>query len=213
MWQPSIRARRASTTTRSAILAAGVMLAGIAAAAAFAPQVRSPRGAQLMAQTNPGMPNFPDIVDSVRASVIGVKTVASAHPGAPAHPGGFPTKSDLRRTGLVADPLLPFGEEGEPNSGERIQVLTTQGSGFFISADGYAVTNGHVVGNSDSAEVETDDGKTLPAKVVGVDSVSDLGLIKVEGSGYSPVKFAPQPPRVGEWVLAIGNPFGLGGTV
>jgi len=198
---------RRSSLTRSLILAAGVMVAG--AAAAFAAQAGSSRTAGLAAQPGAGVPSFPDIVDSVRASVIGVRTNGSVHPGA------SPSRSDLRRSALAADPLLPFGgeEEREPRSGGRVEIIAAQGSGFFVSADGYAVTNGHVVGASDTVEVETYDGKTLPAKVVGIDPVSDLAFIKVDGEGFSPVKISKRPPRVGEWVLAIGNPFGLGGTV
>jgi serine protease Do len=92
--------------------------------------------------------------------------------------------------------------------------VTTQGSGFFITADGYAVTNRHVVENSKTAEIKTDDQKTYPAKVIGADPVSDLALLKVEGRNDFPhVRLADKPPRVGDWILAIGNPFGLGGTV
>jgi len=92
--------------------------------------------------------------------------------------------------------------------------LTTQGSGFFITADGYAVTSRHVVENNKSAEIKTDDQKTYPAKVIGIDSVSDLALLKVEGRNDFPhVMLADKPPRVGDWILAIGNPLGLGGTV
>jgi serine protease Do len=184
------------------------MLAGGAAAAAFAPHVGAPRNAELVAQSGTGLPSFPDIVDSVRASVIGVRTNASVHPGI------APSRSDLRRSGLVADPPLPFGgDQRQPRGGAQVEIIAAQGSGFFISADGYAVTNGHVVGTSDTVEVETDGGKTLPAKVFGIDPISDLALIKVEGAGFAPVKISQRPPRVGEWVLAIGNPFGLGGTV
>jgi len=90
----------------------------------------------------------------------------------------------------------------------------TQGSGFFISADGYAVTCGHVIGESRTAQIETEDGKIYTAKVVGKDPVSDLALLKIDGEHeFTPARLADGTPRVGEWVLAIGNPFGLGGTV
>src|SRR3954465_4038620 len=89
-----------------------------------------------------------------------------------------------------------------------------QGSGFFISADGYAVTNNHVVDKAESVEVTTDDGKIHTAKVIGTDPRTDLALIKVEGGNDFPfVRLADQAPRIGDWVLAVGNPFGLGGTV
>jgi serine protease Do len=90
----------------------------------------------------------------------------------------------------------------------------TQGSGFFITADGYAVTNRNVVENDKIVEIKTDDQKTYPAKVIGADSVSGLALLKVEGRNDFPyVRLADRPPRVGDWILAVGNPFGLGGTV
>jgi serine protease Do len=108
-------------------------------------------------------------------------------------------------------------EDGNPGSqgapGGR-NMITGQGSGFFISADGFAVTNNHVVDKAQNVQVTADDGKIYEAKVIGTDARSDLALIKVEGRGDFPfVKFAEGNPRIGDWVLAVGNPFGLGGTV
>jgi len=88
-----------------------------------------------------------------------------------------------------------------------------QGSGFFISPDGYAVTNNHVVEKADSVQITTDDGKIHKAKVIGTDPRTDLALIKVDGDSFPYVKLSDQQPRIGDWVLAVGNPFGLGGTV
>jgi serine protease Do len=88
------------------------------------------------------------------------------------------------------------------------------GSGFFISADGYAVTNNHVVDHAQSVQVTTDDGATYKARVVGTDPKTDLALIKVDGkSSFAYVNFEDHAPRVGDWVVAVGNPFELGGTV
>ena len=75
------------------------------------------------------------------------------------------------------------------------------------------VTNNHVVDNASEVQVTMDDGETLDAKVIGVDPKTDLALIKVEGSDFPYVKLARQKARIGDWVLAVGNPFGLGGTV
>jgi len=101
-----------------------------------------------------------------------------------------------------------------PNMPNGRHQVTGQGSGFFISADGYAVTNNHVVDKAKTVEVTTDDGKSYTAKVIGADPKTDLALIKIDGRGdFSYVKFADATPRVGDWVLAVGNPFGLGGTV
>ncbi len=91
----------------------------------------------------------------------------------------------------------------------RHHEVMGEGSGFFISADGYAVTNNHVVDHAESVQITTDDGATYTAKVVGVDPKTDLALIKVEGKKDFPfVKFEEQRPRIGDWVVAVGNPSG-----
>jgi serine protease Do len=92
--------------------------------------------------------------------------------------------------------------------------MTGHGSGFFITADGYGVTNAHVVDKAQTVEITTDDGKTYGAKVIGTDTRTDIALIKVDGGNNFPhVTLADKAPRIGDWVVAIGNPFGLGGTV
>jgi len=108
-----------------------------------------------------------------------------------------------------------FGQQTLPNGmQQRHQVITGEGSGFFISPDGYAVTNNHVVDHAKSVQVTTDDGTVYTAKVIGTDPKTDLALIKVDGKGDLPyVKFADHESRIGDWVVAVGNPFGLGGTV
>jgi len=107
-----------------------------------------------------------------------------------------------------------FGDDNMPPGLQRHQIITGQGSGFFISADGYAVTNNHVVDHAKSVQVTTDDGTKYTAKVIGTDPKTDIALIKVENASNLPyVKFGDQAPRVGDWVVAVGNPFGLGGTV
>jgi serine protease Do len=89
------------------------------------------------------------------------------------------------------------------------------GSGFFISDDGYVVTNNHVVDNGQAMTVITDDGTEYNAKVIGKDDKTDLALLKVDAKDkkFTYVKFAEGETRVGDWVVAVGNPFGLGGTV
>src|SRR5262249_3137735 len=103
---------------------------------------------------------------------------------------------------------------GQPHRFRRHHQIAGEGSGFFISADGYAVTNDHVVDHAKSVQVTPDDGTLYTAKLIGADQRTDLALIKVDGKNDFPfVKFADQTPRVGDWVVAVGNPFGLGGTV
>ena len=159
---------------------------------------------------------FADIVERVKPSVISVKVninekVAKNDNGdnedSPFQPGS-PMERFFRRFGEPDG--LPPGLRG-PRGGH---VVTGQGSGFFISADGYAVTNNHVVDGADKVEVTTDDGKTYTAKVIGTDARTDVALIKVEGGSNFPfAKLSDSKPRIGDWVLAVGNPFGLGGTV
>jgi serine protease Do len=96
----------------------------------------------------------------------------------------------------------------------RDRRVMGEGSGFIISADGYAVTNNHVVKDADEVVVKTSDGREYKADVVGTDGKTDLALLKIkEGSNFAYVKFADKEARVGDWVIAVGNPFGLGGTV
>jgi serine protease Do len=155
---------------------------------------------------------FADIVERVKPSVISVrvktaeKPVADNSDDSPFQPGS-PMERFFRRFG---------GPDGFPGfrAPRGRGPISGQGSGFFISADGFAVTNNHVVDGADSVEVATDDGKTYAAKVIGTDSRTDLALIKVDGRSDFPfAKLSDGQPRIGDWVLAVGNPFGLGGTV
>lgn len=99
-------------------------------------------------------------------------------------------------------------------SHRRGPTAMAAGSGFFISPDGYIVTNNHVVENADTIKVTLSDQRELTAHLVGRDPVTDLAVIKVDGSNFSYVNFETQAkPRVGDWVIAIGNPYALGGTV
>ena len=158
---------------------------------------------------------FADIVEKVKPAVISVRvkidggsqTDGLGGQGLENVPPGL--REFFRRFGM---PDGQMGPEGMPRGG-RHNIITGQGSGFFISADGYAVTNNHVVDKAESVQVTTDDGKVHTAKVIGTDPRSDLALIKVEGGSFPYVKLADAAPRIGDWVIAVGNPFGLGGTV
>ncbi|HEX4043225.1 MAG TPA: Do family serine endopeptidase [Xanthobacteraceae bacterium] len=149
---------------------------------------------------------FADIVEKVKPAVISVRVKIDQpanstddNSGLP-FPPGSPFEKFFRQFGM---PTMPNGHE----------IITGQGSGFFITSDGYAVTNNHVVQNAENVQVTTDDGKTYKAKVIGSDPRTDLALIKIDGQNFPYVKLSDTPPRVGDWVLAVGNPFGLGGTV
>ena len=199
---------RRLTARRLALL--GTTILGLSAGALIVAPSVLPYGQIAVAQSqNVGRPvGFADIVERVKPAVISVrvKMEARAQPSADESP--FPPGSDMdqffRRN--VPEGVIPTPPR---NRG----YTTGQGSGFFISADGFAVTNNHVVDHATNVQVTTDDGKSYPAKVIGVDQRTDLALIKVEGGNFPYVKLSDRAPRIGDWVLAVGNPFGLGGTV
>ena len=172
----------------------------------------SPLSTPALAQNAQRPTGFADIVEKVKPAVISVRVKLDEGPqtssdeGLP-FPPGSPFDRFFRQFGAPNMPNMPNTPNGRHS-------VTGQGSGFFISADGYAVTNNHVVDKAKTVEVTTDDGKSYTAKVIGSDPKTDLALIKIDGRGDFPyVKFADATPRVGDWVLAVGNPFGLGGTV
>ncbi len=165
---------------------------------------------------------FADIVEKVKPAVISVRVKVNTRPENSSFEGGqLPQGFErfFRRYGMPEDMLPEMGPRGErrgdnaPRERGPRQRTAGQGSGFFISADGYAVTNNHVVDKADEVEVQTDDGKTYSAKVIGTDPRTDLALIKVDGGNFPYAKLADKSPRIGDWVLAVGNPFGLSSTV
>jgi serine protease Do len=174
----------------------------------------SPAHAQISNAASAAQPTgFAELVERVKPSVISVKVTMKDKVSE------VSDKSENDGSGSPMERFFhPFGgAEGTPQNpgrGSRHGKMMGQGSGFFISADGYAVTNNHVVDGADKVEVTTDDGKTYTAKVIGTDPRTDVALIKVEGgSDFPVVKLSEAKARIGDWVLAVGNPFGLGGTV
>jgi serine protease Do len=209
------RPRSTLSARRLALLATTVAGFG-AAALVFAPQADlfgTPAQAQNLTDKVQQLPQrpvgFADIVEKVKPSVISVrvKLERPANTGLTDDDMPFPPGSPFERF------FRKFGAPNGPGGPGGKEVVTGQGSGFFISADGYAVTNNHVVQNAETVTVTADDGKTYTAKVIGTDPRSDLALIKVDGTSFPFVKLADASPRIGDWVLAVGNPFGLGGTV
>ena len=166
-----------------------------------------------LAQTVQRPVGFADIVEKVKPAVISVRVKVNAGPQNSSFEGQLPQGFErfFRRFGEDMNPDNR-GMPEMPQRGPR-QRSSGQSSGFFISADGYAVTNNHVVDRAEEVEVQTDDGKTYSAKVIGTDPRTDLALIKVEGGNFPYAKLADRSPRIGDWVLAVGNPFGLSSTV
>ena len=160
------------------------------------------------------LPSFADLVQKVNPAVVSVR-VKSQQPELSADNQDFPFQF---QPGSPMERFFRQFRQQNPNNNDnpapRRGFSMSLGSGFFISEDGYLVTNNHVVDNGSSFTVVLDDGTELPAKVIGTDDKTDLALLKVDSSRkFTYVKFADGKPRVGDWVVAVGNPFGLGGTV
>ena len=208
------------TATKNRLLAGAAALALVGAGAFGAPLLKAdPAFAQAQRQAQPG-PSFADTVEKVRPAVFSVKVkVENASMGdedgmggmqMPDFPEGHPLEKFFRQFGGRGGEAAP---QGKMKPGKK-NYAQAQGSGFFISSDGYGVTNNHVVEKAVEVSITMDDGKTYDATVIGRDPKTDLALIKVkDGKDFPFVKFADKTPRVGDWVIAVGNPFGLGGTV
>jgi serine protease Do len=201
-----LAARRLTLLASVAGLGIAVLLGGPSYRSPLPAWTPSAQAAETTAQHPAG---FADLVAKVKPAVISVRVKIDR--------ANAMSMNENNGNGNDRTPFDQFFRQfGLPNSPgmQRHQVITGEGSGFFISADGYAVTNNHVVDRAQSVEVTTDDGTKYTAKVVGTDPKTDLALIKIDGKNDFPhVNFADHAPRVGDWVVAVGNPFGLGGTV
>ena len=213
--KPTILSRRRLALLASVATLAGALL--LAGPGGFSQLDAMPVFTAAHAAETAGPSGFADVVQKVKPAVFSVRVkLKSESPSVSSNDNGdkdgnqlpFPKGSPFERF------FRDFGFPNLPNGRGMQRFTLAQGSGFFISPDGYGVTNNHVVNNAQSVEIATDDGKTYTAKVVGTDAKTDVALIKVNGHGDFPyVKFADSEPRVGDWVIAVGNPYGLGGTV
>ena len=198
-------------------LAAGVAGAALAGGMAvntlpvFAEPVRVDAPQQL--------PSFADLVEKVSPAVVSVRVDADMKPAATDGDdrmqspfGNLPEDHPLRR--FFDIPGGP-GMQGTPRGRQMPRHGVSQGSGFFISEDGYLVTNNHVVDGGSGYTIVMDDGTEHKAKLIGTDERTDLALLKVDGDEkFTYVSWGDDSKvRVGDWVVAVGNPFGLGGTV
>jgi serine protease Do len=212
-------ARRLALLASVAGLGAAVLFAGPTfngAMSALSPSIASAEVAQTQK-----IASFADVVAKVKPAVVSVRVKMNDESSRGMT--GFNNDDEnsqrkmppgmeefFRRFGMPM-PNSPRGERGE--HGQR-NFSMAQGSGFFISADGYVVTNNHVVSNARTVEITTNDGKSYKAKVIGTDPKTDVALLKVDGrSDFPHVALTDTKPRIGDWVIAVGNPFGLGGTV
>ncbi|MCW3835262.1 Do family serine endopeptidase [Sphingomonas canadensis] len=189
-------------------LATALLLSGTAATLtlhqpAGAQTAQNEPGAIQASVPRPGAPmSFADMVAKLQPAVVNISTTQ---------------RVQVQQTNPFAE---MFGFGGRSQGAPQTRKAESLGSGFLISADGYVVTNNHVVAAGargavvESITVTLADGREFKAKLIGRDAQSDLAVLKIEGSNLPFVRFGDSAhTRVGDWVVAIGNPFGLGGTV
>jgi len=174
------------------------------------------RPAPAIAQLNSSVPaetmSFANIVERVKPAVVSISATNEM-------PKVADNKGDRKFRGIPGLPEdHPLNElfKNLPNGGIPMQRRPRQaaGSGFVVSPDGYIVTNRHVVDGATKVKVSFDDQEEIDAVIKGTDKRTDIALLKIEPKKpLAFVKFSDKKPRVGDWVLAVGNPFGLGGTV
>ncbi len=169
----------------------------------------------------PSAPGFADVVEAVSPAVVSVRVEQMVQPasdeGEFRFDRRFGGRDDLPEFFRENPDLFKrfFGERG-PRGEDRPKRRfgQSQGSGFFISEDGFLVTNNHVIEGGTKYTIVMSNGDEFEAKLIGADKRSDLAVLKVEAdTKFTYVDFADDRPRIGDWVVAVGNPFGLGGTV
>lgn len=157
-------------------------------------------------------PSFAPLVEQVKGAVV---NIAATEGGQSAEAEGDDTPQQLPPG--IQEFMRRFGggQGGQGMRQFRSGPVKVAGSGFIVDPSGFVVTNNHVVKNGKDIKVTLQDGTTLKAKVVGTDPVADLAVLKVEAGHPLPsVEFGDSSKsRVGDWVVSVGNPFGLGGTV
>lgn len=174
--------------------AAGVEAAGVDSAKAVSPPLAA-------------LPDFTALVESQGPAVVNISVTRATRAGDPrSGPGGEPAIPEQFRR------FLP--QPGQPDPENEGPAPAGVGSGFIVSADGYVLTNAHVVKDSDQVVVRLTDRRDFPAKVIGIDSRTDVALLKIDAKGLPTVRIgSPDSVRVGNWVAAIGSPFGFENTV
>ena len=184
----------------AAFIAASAVLALVPFSATFA-QTRT-------------LPDFTDLVDQVGPSVVNIRTMERVKASAQ----GGPDEQMLeffKRFGIPVPPGVPRSPRGERGQSEPDEDQPRGvGSGFILTADGFVMTNAHVVEGADEVLVTLTDKREFKAKIVGVDKRTDVAVVKIDATGLPAVKVGDVSRlRVGEWVMAIGSPFGLESSV
>ncbi len=192
---------------RSYLASAVIALATVVAVAALVPA--PPAWAQ-----NRTLPDFTDLVEQVGPSVVNIRTSEKAK--AAAAGGGIDEQmlEFFKRFGIPVPPNMP--RSPRPDRGAQPEEAQPRGvgSGFILTNDGFIMTNAHVVEGADEVIVTLTDNREYKAKIIGADKRSDVAVVKIEATGLVAVKIGDTNRlRVGEWVMAIGSPFGLENTV
>ena len=207
--KPVILAATALIATSALGLTLGNLVPFAAAETTTQPTIDTPYGRAPL--------SFADIVQKVTPAVVSINVKSDAKvAGNDQSPESdqIPGMPDIPKDSPLYDFFKQF-RKNVPQHEAKPQPTFAQGSGFFISPDGFVVTNNHVVEDAEDITVTLENGDKYPAKLIGTDPRTDVALIKVNAPGktFSFVEFETKDPRVGDWVLAVGNPFGLGGTV
>ncbi|CAG1019809.1 serine protease Do [Burkholderiaceae bacterium] len=202
---------REFSTLRAAMrrmLFSSVLALGLGFTAASLPQ-------PALAQTPAGLPDFADLVEKVGPAVVNIRTTERARIGR----GGMSPEMDedllefFRRFGVPIPGQPQNPRRGQPQPDEQ-PIQRGVGSGFILNADGYVMTNAHVVEGAEDVIVTLTDRREFKAKIIGADKRTDVALVKIEANGLPFVRIGDvNRLKVGEWVIAIGSPFGLDNTV
>ncbi|MDB5376773.1 MAG: hypothetical protein JWR00_1219 [Rubritepida sp.] len=210
-----------STTTRrrragfAAILMAGTALGSLAFWEGSAGAQQAPINPAPVARAAAiALPSFADLVDRVRPAVVTITATERAANVSARSPFPEGSEQDQMFRRFFGDQAPQRGQGGQGGE-QRQRGGRALGSGFVVKADGTIVTNNHVVRDAGSVTVTLEDGRELPARIVGRDERTDIAVLKIDAG--APLPFLElgdsAHARVGDWVVAVGNPFGLGGTV
>ena len=188
-----------------------VALAGALALAAGSTLVLAPAQAQ-SAPVVRGLPDFTELVDLVGPSVVNIRTLEKVDTDSSSDGPDEDMLEFFRRFGIPV-PNMPRRRGQRPGGSPQEQPRGV-GSGFILTSDGYVMTNAHVVDGADEVMVTLTDKREFKAKIIGADKRSDVAVVKIDATGLPAVKIGDVSRlKVGEWVMAIGSPFGLDNTV
>jgi serine protease Do len=196
-----------SVKTRARTFLVTLAVAGAAVVAMFPAQTA-------LAQAR-ALPDFTDLVDQVGPSVVNIRTLekVSARNSGAGNPGDEEMLEFFKRFGLPM-PNIPRQAPRQNRPQQEEEQPRGVGSGFILSSDGLIMTNAHVVDGADEVLVTLTDKREFKAKIIGADKRTDVAVVKIEASGLPAIKVGDVSRlRVGEWVMAIGSPFGLENTV